>query len=37
MVHRSVHHNPASVEEERMASTVLYTSIPLDGFRPRGA
>jgi hypothetical protein len=32
MVHRSVHHNPFSAEEERMASTVLYMSISLDGF-----
>lgn len=32
MVHRSVHHDPFSAEEERMASTVLYMSISLDGF-----
>jgi dihydrofolate reductase len=32
MVHRSVHYYPFSAEEERMASTVLYMSISLDGF-----
>jgi dihydrofolate reductase len=32
IVHRSVHHNPFSAEEERMASTVLCMSISLDGF-----
>ena len=48
MVHRSVHHNPFSAEEERMASMVLYMSISLVGEhglthlryrvrRPRGA